>query len=93
MLTGYADGLARNPWIEVILAPLSSVAPVRRGDRWFAKDIDHRLLPMAAQADTGWKLAALSGGHPLLIFGEWDGRSLMPVGVWADSRLVTLAVK
>jgi len=90
LLMTYADVLARNPWLEVIPAPLNSVVPVQRGDLWFAKDTDNRLLPISSPSIPSWKLAALSGGHPLLIFGEWNGRSLMPLSAWTDGRHVDL---
>jgi hypothetical protein len=33
-------------------------------------------------------LAAISGGHPCDVFGEWDGERLRPLGVWIDGRYV-----
>jgi hypothetical protein len=39
---------------------------------------------------SGWKLLALSGGYPITIFGEWNGRSLLPISAWADGRHVEL---
>jgi len=29
----------------------------------------------------------LSGGHPLTVFGEWDGPALLPLSVWHEGRL------
>ena len=46
LLTTYADVLALNPWVEAIPAPLHTVVPVRRGERWFARDTDGRLLSL-----------------------------------------------
>jgi len=90
LLMTYADVLARNPWLEAIPAPINSVVPVRRGDLWFARDSDNRLLPISSASIPNWKLMALSGGHPLSIFGEWNGRSLMPLSAWTDGRHVEL---
>jgi len=86
----YAEGLSRNPWLESIPAPIDSVVPVRRSDRWFVRDSDQRLLPLNSQLNDGWQLAALSGGNPMLILGEWNGRSLLPLGVRAEGRYVEL---
>ena len=88
LLTTYAGVLALNPWLEAIPAPLQTVVPVRRGEQWFARDSDARLLRL--KSDSGWKLLALSGGHPLTIFGEWNGRSLLPVSAWTDGRHIEL---
>jgi hypothetical protein len=86
----YAEGLSRNPWLETIPAPLASVVPFRRGDRWFIKDSDQKLLPINSQSNQGWQMAALSGGNPIIVYGEWSGRSLLPLAVWADGRFVEL---
>ena len=90
LLTTYANVLALNPWLEAIPAPLESVVPVRRGERWFARDSNRRLVSLAGESTLGWKLLALSGGHPIAIFGEWNGQSLLPITGWADGRNVEL---
>ena len=90
LLMTYAGVLALNPWIEAIPAPLQTVVPVRRGEHWFARDSDAQLLSLKSDATTGWKLLALSGGYPITIFGEWNGRSLLPISAWADGRHVEL---
>ena len=41
-------------------------------------------------SSAGWHLLALSGGHPLDVFSEWDGFSFWPLTVLADGRLVAL---
>ena len=90
LMMAYADGLSRNAWLETIPAPLDAIVPFRQGDRWFARDLDQRLLPIASQSNEGWQLAALSGGHPIQIICEWNGRSLLPLAVRAEGRYVEL---
>lgn len=90
LLMTYAEVLARNPWLEAIPAPLRTVVPVRRGEKWFARDSNGRLLSLRLESMSGWKLIALSGGYPITIFGEWNGRSLLPISVWTDGRYVEL---
>ena len=94
LLTTYADVLALNPWVEAIPAPLQRVVPVGRNERlmteWFARDTNGKMLPLRCESITGWKLSALSGGYPITIFGEWNGRSLLPVSAQADGRHVDL---
>jgi hypothetical protein len=85
-LTAYADALARNPWVEVFPALLGEVVPVRRDEAWTVRDTAGRLLPLSPKAAGGWKLMALGGGRPVTLFGEWDGRHLLPLGVWAEGR-------
>ena len=90
LLITYAEGLALNPWLEAIPAPLQTVVPVHRGEKWFAKDSNARLLSLRSDPASGWKLLALSGGYPITIFGEWNGRSLLPISAWADGRHIEL---
>ena len=90
LLMTYAGVLALNPWLEAMPAPLQTVVPVRRGEQWFARDTNSRLLSLRSDSTTGWKLLALSGGSPITIFGEWNGRSLLPISAWADARHVEL---
>jgi hypothetical protein len=86
LLDAYADALARNPWLEVFPALLDAVVPVRRDGAWLLRDADGRLLPISPKAAGGWKLLALGGGSPVTLFGEWDGRHLLPLCVWAEER-------
>jgi hypothetical protein len=90
LLMTYAGGLALNPWIETIPAPMQTVVPLRRGEQWFARDSNASLLSLRSDSTSGWKLLALSGGAPIMIFGEWNGRSLLPISAWADGRHVEL---
>jgi hypothetical protein len=92
LLTAYAEVLALNPWIESLPAPLQTVVPVRRGDKWFVRDSEGRLLSVIGGESYGWKLMALSGGHPITVFGEWNGRALLPLSTWADGRYRELQV-
>ncbi len=86
----HAHALALNPWLERFPMPLQAVVPVRRTERWFVEDADGCLLPLVPRFDKGWPLVALSGGHPVSVFGEWDGDTLLPLSVWAEDRFVEL---
>jgi hypothetical protein len=90
LLTTYGEVLALNPWTEAIPALLQTVVPVRRGEQWFARDSNARLLSLRSYSATGWQLLALSGGHPIAIFGEWNGRALLTISAWSDGRYVEL---
>ena len=89
-LRAYAEQLARNPWLE--RAPLALhrvyVRRAQAGNRWAAVADDGRNVPLAGEST--WHLAALSGGHPVDLFGEWDGYSVWPLSVMVDGRCVPL---
>jgi hypothetical protein len=89
VLRAYAEWLGRNPWQERIPAALSSVVPHRaRAEAGCLTDPDGGRLPVAGP--TGWHLLALSGGHPIDVFGEWDGFSFWPLAAMTDGRLAPL---
>jgi hypothetical protein len=89
VLRAYAESLGRNPWQERIPAALRGAVPHRtRGETWYLIDAERRHLPMAGSS--GWHLMALSGGHPLDVFGEWDGYLFWPLSALAEGRIAPL---
>ena len=89
VLRAYAEALGRNPWQERIPAALRAVVPHQaRAESWCGISADGRRLPLAGPH--GWHLLALSGGHPLDVFGEWDGFSFWPLSAMAEGRLAPL---
>jgi hypothetical protein len=91
LLSAYADSVACSPWFDAFPARVRSVAPVRQGDVWAVQDREGYLLPLSRQFGQAWKLLAISGGHPITLFGEWDGAALLPVSAWVSDRLIPLA--
>jgi hypothetical protein len=84
-----AAALARNPWIDRLPAALSAT-PVRRGDRWLLADRELQAVGVQAPTATGLDLAAVAGGRPVGVFGEWTRGGLRPLSAWPDERLVAL---
>ena len=89
-LAAHARALAANPWLERFPMVLTAVVPCPRGDGWVVRDGDGAVLPLGPVEDRAWKLAALSGGHPVGLVAEWRDARLWPLSVWADDRLVSL---
>jgi len=90
-LAAYASALAVQPWIEQFPITLSAAVPVRDGEGWGMRDDRGDVLPLAPHFARGWELAAVSGGRPVALFGEWDGERLRPLGALADGRFIGLA--
>ncbi len=67
---------------------LLAVLPVYQEERWFLRDQNNTVLPLAPRFEGGWQLMALSGGHPMTVFGEWDGSAFQPLSVWSEKRFV-----
>lgn len=80
-IAAYASALAAHPWLEEFPMPLSAVTPIRRNEAWILRDGEGRILPVHPNYDA-WMMLAMSGGHPLAVFGEWDGDFLLPLSAW-----------
>jgi hypothetical protein len=91
MLSASADMLARNPWVGTFPAALAHVVPVQSDTRLALRDTNGLMLPVTPSFDGRWKLLAVSGGEPLSIFCEWDGRFLLPLSASNGERFCHLA--
>jgi hypothetical protein len=83
-----ARWLAGNPWLRRIPMALRGMTVVPTEPALVA-DEDGAALALAPETDI-WQLLALSGGHPVRLFGEWIDERLHPLSVEIDDRLVPL---
>ncbi|MCV3214375.1 SWIM zinc finger family protein [Plectonema radiosum NIES-515] len=92
MMTAYAKALAQNPWIEQFPVALQAVMPVfNDGNCRAVRDADGYMLSTTGlSSQQTWQLLALSGGHAVGIFGEWNGDRFLPLSVYAENVFVTL---
>jgi hypothetical protein len=89
-LSDHAAALARMPWLESDLAALAGVVPLVDGEDGFrVADAAGHALPLGGRDHR--LLFAVSGGHPIDLVGEWDGRRLRPLTAVADGRYHPLA--
>ncbi|WP_245959750.1 SWIM zinc finger family protein [Prauserella flavalba] len=85
-----ATWLAGNPWLDRIPLALRAVTVVPSdGERTVLVDREGHALPVAEGTDV-WPLLALSGGHPVDLFGEWIDEHVHPCSVVSDGRLVSV---
>jgi hypothetical protein len=87
-VAAYTNGLKSYPWLEQFPLPLENVVPVQNSGAWAVRDGDGHALAFSSYRGEGWRLAALSGGRPVQIFGEWDGKTLRPLSAWSEKRFV-----
>jgi len=90
LLNNYASALGNNPWLEDFPAILENTTPAHVKESWIIKDAQGFTLPLPASYPSAWELFALGGGHPLTIFGTWDGFLFTPLTAWESERLVNL---
>jgi hypothetical protein len=85
-----AAALALQPWTSRLAVCLAAVVPVRHEGGWHAAEPGRDALALACDELTGWRLAALSGGRPIALAGEWQRERVRPLGAVADGRFLPL---
>jgi hypothetical protein len=85
----FAGLLAANPFLERGPIALESVEPLQSSDGWFVVDSQGTAMRLAG-GPACWRVLAMSGGRPLGVFGEWEGRRLTLVGAVADGQFANL---
>lgn len=89
-LTGWTSQVAECPWLARMPFIVSAVVPTRSPGGWSLLEEDGGQVPLHPRFPQIWKLAALSGGHPVAVFGEYDGEFVTPVSVMAEGRFTQL---
>jgi len=84
-----SECFAANPWLERVPFGLAAIYPLRRQEKWLVRDAAGNMLSLQCRDEHGWRLLSLSGGHPVALFGEWDGEALRPLSVWAEGRFLS----
>jgi hypothetical protein len=82
----YANALACFPWLERFPLLLNNISPLQENSEWVLYDRNQRRTPLIKSFLHGWTLLAMSGGQPIGVFGEWDGKRLLPLSAWANGE-------
>ncbi|RTQ45594.1 SWIM zinc finger family protein [Hymenobacter gummosus] len=81
LLDAYAAALGRLPWLREWPGTLAGMVPVLLPDGQVA--LRHaptgQQLALHPDSPAGWDLLAASGGYPITLFGEWNGRTFLPI--------------
>lgn len=85
-IAAYSAALARNPWLTLFPMVIRDVIPAYLDGRVVLCDADRHVMPITLQFQDGWKLMALSGGHPVIVAGEWDGDYFLPLSALVDGQ-------
>ena len=85
-----AGWFAGDPWLEHAPWLVGGCLPCEHEGRWCLRDAAGAVVPLAKQLASPWPLVAASGGTPVTVFGEWNGRALLPLSVFAEGRFIDL---
>jgi SWIM zinc finger len=90
-VAGFLDSAAaaysRQPFLERLCCTVRGVMPFCE-EKHFVRDQRGATLPLAGFDN--WMLLAVSGGRPVDIAGEWNGRVLFPLAVAAEGTFHAL---
>ncbi|NUK88670.1 SWIM zinc finger family protein [Streptomyces lunaelactis] len=99
----YGRALRDDPWLDSWPVTLSGVIPSpgaspgrhpQAGEGWQLADVEgESALPIAPAALSRpglWKLAALSGGDPVTVFGECGHQGFTPLAAWSKHAAETV---
>lgn len=86
----YSAAVGQQPWLTYFPAAFLKVTVFLRHEKLFAVDGAGKRLPLQAAENTIWRLLAVGGGHPVDLFGEWDGAVFTPLTVQCSGRTVVL---
>lgn len=90
LLTGYAEALAANPFLEAFPMQFNDVVPQFDAGRWALRSAAGARIPVQDGFRHGWQLLAVAGGAPANVFGVWDGIGLLPLSIACGARLYIL---
>ena len=86
----YAAALAADPWTTGLPVVVRDAVPVRVGaEDWRLTDGEGWSVRMGG-GESFWTLLAVSGGHPVTVFGEFSDAAFEPLTVWAGDRALVL---
>lgn len=86
----YPQWKTLNPWLDRYPVIIPAATPCYQNKRLYLRFDNGDAIAVDTRQMPPWPLLALSGGLPVLVFGEWDGNSLQALGVWHPDGYTTL---
>ncbi len=84
-----AQALSANPFLAIFPMLLQDVVVhYEHGQLWLI-DAQQQALPLQLTGNI-WPLLALSTGHPITVFAEWDGYVLTGLSAWTEQEVISL---
>lgn len=88
-MDAYTEALRDDPWLDAWPVVLAGVVPVPGPAGWQVTDAEGLALPVYTRGSDQpglWRLAAVSGGYPVTVFGECGHRGFSPRTVWSGGQ-------
>jgi hypothetical protein len=88
LLANYRRALGVQPWLLQYPVLLEGCRPLRVKGAMQLVDTDGSALPLVPDYQEKYRLLAVSGGHPVSVFGEFDGYLFRPLSLLTELGLV-----
>jgi uncharacterized Zn finger protein len=91
VLTNYGKALVQNPWLFSFPVGLSKLKAFMNAKKELKiKDINDIIIPLSnVKEEIMWKILAISGGHSISLFGEWNGLHFEPLSLLTEDGIVS----
>ncbi len=87
----YTKAIAETPWLERFPIALENIRVLFSEKGWQLIDKEGYILTLGESQSTNyWQLLALSGGHPIKIFGEWYLDQVWPLTIYVDNQFYSI---
>lgn len=90
MLDGYAAAVGLNPWTMAFPALISGITISKEATGPVFRDEEGNLLSNTTYDHDFWVLLAVSGGHPITLFGVYTGETFMPLSALSEGTVIPL---
>ncbi|BDS11051.1 SWIM zinc finger family protein [Aureispira anguillae] len=90
LLNQYSQTIAKSPWLSIFPVGLSNLhAFIDEDQQLQLKDDQNFILPLAPiEEHIIWKILAISGGHSIDLFGEWNGLVFTPLSMLSSRGII-----
>lgn len=93
VLSAYGKALVLNPWIFSFPVGLSKLKAFMNDKKELQiKDVNDALIPLSqVKEEVMWKILAISGGHSVSLFGEWNGLHFEPLSMLTENGVLSFS--
>lgn len=89
-LDTFSLALAKNPWLSDFPCTIKEVQFLKEKNNFQLIDNQGFIIPISPKFEKQWELFLFSQGEELAVFGEWNGKNLLPLTVYKSKRFFNL---
>ncbi len=88
----FLEAVSKNPWLDRLPVLLDRVTAIyTTNGNFFLRDETGKSVSLESKHEMpNWKIMAVSSGHPISLFGEWDSQYFVPITAIFQNRIIPL---